>query len=184
MFRAHPELASPNCLDDSQVAFLCGYITHLEMDEAWICDVYRPCFGERSPMGGDLLANLLDRTLQFELDRRSREDKVAVKQIHDDLLASTVREAVAFLDYDELMRWREVSAGVMDREPDWERFGQNVGRHLRAHGIESEADLARHLRDIPDLLEQSIRAVTQERIDAFQDRARRRSLAAVRAYLS
>ncbi|MEX0785544.1 MAG: zinc dependent phospholipase C family protein [Dehalococcoidia bacterium] len=184
MFREHPDLASPACLDDSQIAFLCGYISHLEMDEAWICDVYRPCFGERSPLQGDLLANLLDRVLQFELDRQAREDKVAVEAIRHDLLASTVREAVEFLDYDDLMRWREVSADVMDREPDWERFGQNVGRHLRARETESETDLAHYLRNIPDLLDQSVRAVTQERIEAFQQRARGRALEALRAYLS
>lgn len=184
MFREHPDLATTDCLDDSQVAFLCGYISHLEMDEAWICDVYRPCFGERSPLKGDLLANLLDRVLQFELDRQAREDRVAVKAIRDDLLTSTIREAVAFLDYDDLMRWREVSADVMHREPDWERFGQNVGRHLRAHGVESESELAQHLSSIPDLLDQSVRAVTQERIEAFQERARARALEALRAYLS
>src|SRR3990172_851303 len=39
LFQEHPELASPVGLSGSTVAFLCGYISHLEMDEAWIIDV-------------------------------------------------------------------------------------------------------------------------------------------------
>src|SRR3990170_5961443 len=100
LFREHPELASPEGLSEGTVAFLCGYISHLEMDEAWIVDVYRPCFGERSPLKGDVLANLLDRVLQHELDRREMEDRAVAQEIQRDLLASAVEVAVGFLDRD------------------------------------------------------------------------------------
>lgn len=184
VFDAHPELASPAQLNESTVAFLCGYISHLEMDEAWICDVYRPCFGERSPLRGDVLANLLDRVLQFELDRREREVPAVVEEIRRDLLATAVDVTAGFVDRETLLRWREVSTDVLCHPPDWDRFGVIATRHLRAYGVESEADMAHFLRNIPDLLEQSVREVTPERIDAFQERSRRRSLAAIREYLS
>lgn len=183
-FREHPGLASPNCLKKTTVAFLCGYISHLELDETWIVDVYRPCFGEQSPLKGDVLANLLDRVLQFELDRREREDGVAVSDIRRDLLASTVEEAVAFMEYDTLLQWRDVSVDVLSRELTWDRFGMIASRHLRAYGVDSEDDLAHFLQNIPDLLDQSIREVTPERLKAFQATSRTRALEAMRNYLS
>ncbi len=184
MFRDHPELAAPERLDAATRAFLCGYISHLEMDEAWIVDVYRPCFGERSPLKGDVLANLLDRVLQYELDRREREDRARFDEIRNDLLARTVEVAVGFIDCDTLARWRDISADLLRHPPDWDRFGLVASRHLKAYGVESEQDLAHFLVNIPDLLDQSIRQVTLERLDTFRERSRRRALASVRAYLS
>ena len=184
LFEAYPELASPGELNDSTVAFICGYISHLEMDEAWICDIYRPCFGERSPLKGDVLANLLDRVLQYELDRREREDPGVVTEIRDALLATAVEVSTGFVDRDTLVRWREVSADILRHPPDWERFGVIASRHVHAYGVESEADVAHVLRNIPDLLDQSIREVTPERLDAFLVGARERALEAMRAYVS
>ncbi len=184
IFAAYPELASPSRLDESTSAFLCGYISHLEMDEAWIVEIYRPCFGRGSTLNGDVLANLLDRVLQYELDRREREDPNVVQEIRRDLLATACEIAVDFIDQETLLRWREVSADVLCHPPDWDRFGKVASRHLRAYGVESEADLAHFLRNIPDLLDQSVRQVTPERLAAFQERARRRSVEAVREYLS
>lgn len=184
MFEEHPELASPEGKSKSAAAFLCGYISHLEIDEAWICDVYRPCFGERSPLKGDVLANLLDRVLQFELDRRSRGDPSVIPELRDEIREATVEDTIGFLDKETLQQWREVSADVVSREPDWERFGYVASRHLKAYGVESEADLAHFLKNIPDLIDQSIKAVTPERIEAFQERARQRALDAMRTYVS
>lgn len=184
IFREHPELAAPDRLKPGTAAFVAGYISHLEMDETWILDIYRPCFGQRSPIKGDVLANLLDRVLQYELDRREREDAAAVAEIRRDLLASAVNVAVGFIDEDTLLRWRDLSADVLCRSTDWDRFGVMASRHLRAYGVESEEDIAHFLRNIPDLLDQAIGRVTPERIEAFQERSRRRALAAMREYLS
>ena len=184
IFEEHPDLASPKGLGQSTIAFLCGYISHLETDETWITDVYRPCFGDRSPLKGDVLANLLDRVLQFELDRREREDSAAVAEIRRDLLQATIDAVVGFVDNETLHRWREITVDLLSRTQDWDRFGAIASRHLRAYGVESEDDLANFLRNIPDLLDQSIREVTPERIEAFQEHSRRRALAAMREYLS
>ena len=70
---------------------------------------------------------------------------------------------------------------VIDRPTTWDRF---AGRHLRAYGVESEEDLAHFVKNVPDLLDQSIREVTPERIEAFQQRSRQRALEAIRAFLS
>ena len=140
LFEKHPELTTAADQDESTVAFLCGYISHLEMDEAWIVDVYRPCFGEQSPLKGDVLANMLDRVLQYELDRRERADKTAVAEICRDLLATTVEIGVGFIDDETLQRWRDISAEILGRDQTWDRFGVIAGRHLRAYGVENEED--------------------------------------------
>jgi hypothetical protein len=184
VFEGHPELADGAQLDEATVAFLCGYISHLEMDEAWIVDIYRPCFGERSPLKGDVLANLLDRVLQFELDRREREASGCFADVRSDLLASAVEVAIGFIDCDTLSRWRDVSADVLSHPPTWDRFGMIASRHLRNYGVESEEDAAHFLKNVPDLLDQSIREVTPERLATFQQRSRERALTAVRQYLS
>jgi hypothetical protein len=184
LFEDHPELSRAAALERHIASFVAGYLTHLEMDEAWIGGVFRPCFGERSPLKGDVLANVLDRVLQYELDRREREDALAVDEVRRELLAATVAEIAGFLDEDTLLRWREVSADVLCHPPTWDRFGVIASRHLRAYGVESEADVAHFMRNIPDLLDQSVRCVTQERIEAFLDRARTRSRAVLEEYLS
>ena len=135
-------------------------------------------------MKGDVLANLLDRVLQYELDRRWREDAAAVAEIRGDLLDSAIEVAIGFIDSDTLGRWRDVTAELLDRAPTWDRFGLIASRHLRAYGVESEEELAHFLRNIPDLLDQAIREVTPERLEAFQELSRQRALAAMRAYLS
>jgi hypothetical protein len=185
LLEAHAELARHEELGDSTVAFLLGYISHLEMDETWICDVYRPCFGERSPLKGDMLANLLDRILQFELDRQGRCDTNAVDEIRGALRAyELVDVETGLVDRDTLARWRDILVEVLGRSLEWDRFGKTASRHLRAYGVESEEDLAHFLRNLPDLLDQSIREVTPERLEVFRERSRDRARAAIREYLS
>lgn len=184
VFEAHPELSESANVNSETAAFVCGYISHLEMDEAWIEEVYRPCFGERSPLKGELLAGLLDRVLQFELDRASREDEVALTDIRRALLATAVDAIDCFVDCETLVRWRDLNADLICTQPDWERFRTNVSRHLKPFGVESEADVAHWLDNIPDLVDQSIREVTPERLGAFQERSRQRASKAIREYLS
>jgi hypothetical protein len=184
LFCEHPELAAPSQLDPATTSFLCGYITHLEMDEAWITDIYRPCFGERSPLKDELLANVLDRVLQHELDRRGREELEAVQEIRDELVAATCEVAVGFIGVDDLTQWRSVVDDLLSREWTWERFGRFASRHLKPYGVESEEDLQEFMKNIPDLVDQSVQNVTPERIEAFEERSRQRALDAVREYLA
>ena len=181
IFEAHPELANAACLSPPTVAFLCGYITHLEMDEEWICGVYRPCFGERSPLKGGALANVLDRILQFELDKQERSDPGVVNEIRDRLLDSPVDIVTPLIERETLLEWRDITADAVTREPDIRRL---ASRHLRAYGVESEDDVAEFVKSVPDLLEQAVLEVTPDRIDAFQQRARERAVESVREFLS
>lgn len=184
ILEAHPRLACSSDINVETAAFVCGYMSHLEMDEAWIEEVFRPCFGEHSPLKGELLAGLLDRVLQFELDRASRQDAAALNEIRDSLTATAVDAIDCFIDCETLTSWRDMNAELIGSQPDWERFRSNVSRHLKSFGVESSADVAHLLDNIPDLVDQSIRQVTPERLGAFQERSRQRARSAIRAYLS
>lgn len=184
LFESYPELRTAGELNPQTAAFLAGYISHLEMDETWIGEVYRPCFGERSALKDGALANVLDRVLQFELDRREREDGATLEGMRDDLLASALDVVVGFIDRETLTRWREISADILSLPPTWDRFGVVAGRHLKSYGVESEADVAHFMSNVPDLLDQAICHVTQERLDAFLERSRQRARTSISEYLS
>jgi hypothetical protein len=184
LFESYPDLREAGRLDSQTAAFLCGYISHLDMDETWIAEIYRPCFGERSPLKGEALANVLDRVLQFELDRREREDGPTVERMRADLLAMALDVVVGFIDGEALGRWRDISADILTYPPTWDRFGMIASRHLKSYGVESEADVAHFMRNVPDLLDQAICHVTQERLDAFLERSRERARTSISEYLS
>lgn len=167
LFETFPELARPENATPSTVAFIAGYITHLAMDELYIQDMYRPYFGERSSLRDARLRNLMDRVLQFELDRRRREDRDLVDHLRSELRDSPLDVKVAFLDAETLERWREVSIDVAGQPPDWGRFRQIASRHLREAGIDSAEALESFLKDMPRMLDDTIRHVEAQRIDEF-----------------
>ena len=83
MLAAHPRLALPGGLDEPTRAFMAGYLTHLLMDEHYIERIYREYFGAHSALRGDPRADLLDRVIQYEWDRRERErtdEMVAIRE--------------------------------------------------------------------------------------------------------
>lgn len=183
LFRAYPHLARPAELNDPTIAFIVGYITHLVMDETWINSVYRPCFGERSPLGGGLRANIMDRALQFSLDRERRSDRELMAHVLDAMARCDLSLRIDFIDADTLRRWREVIVDVVNHPPDWERFRYIAGRHLREAGLDSPEAFREFVRTLPDLVEETIRYLTPERVQAFLDRSLAASLEAAREYL-
>ena len=184
LFELEPALRDAAGVDASTAAFVAGYISHLVMDEAYICQIYRPLFGERSTLGGDVMANLMDRLLQFELDRRDREDFDRIAEIQRELAASAVEISVEFIAHDTLLEWRKVSAEVLNHPPTWDRFGRIASRHLSAAGIEGDDGLARFMEDVPSLLERTIEHVGTERIREYLDSSKAQARRAMKEYLS
>jgi hypothetical protein len=182
-FAAHPQLRESSALSDETRAWTCGYVTHLVMDELYIMEVYRPFFGSRSTLGGGERANLLDRVLQYELDRREREDREAMEEVRDALFANAVAIDTGFIDRETMEKWRDVTANVTEYAPDWERFTYIASRHLRRAGIESESDYARFLEEIPEMLDESLRTVGTAQVDAFFERVQTRAVEQLEEYL-
>lgn len=183
LFREYPGLADLARLGSSTPAFLSGYISHLMVDEAWINDVYRPCFGRLSPLGGSALANVMDRLLQFELYRRERAKSDISDEIRDDLLRSPLEIEVDFIDGETLHRWRDIAVEVLAHPADWQRFRLIASRFLKAYGVETPEQFQAFLKDVPGLLRRTERHVTTERVERFLENSRLRSLQAIREYL-
>lgn len=184
LFDEQPRLRDAATLDEQTAAFMAGYISHLVMDEAYICQIYRPSFGEQSGLSGDLQANVMDRLLQFELDRRDREDPAAVAEIARALAETAVEVSVDFIARETLVEWRRVSLDVLGHRPTLERFGKMATRHLHAAGVEGEEQVARFVESAPALLQRTIEHVGAERIEEYLQSARVRAKRAIAEYLS
>jgi hypothetical protein len=183
LFEAHPELDRGNSLDAETRSFIAGYLSHLIVDEVWIKDVYRPFFGNLSPLGSDPMANALDRLLQFELDRREREDKVKMAAIRAELCQWEPRVNIGFLITTTLRQWRDFACDAMAREvklADFPPFARSF--LLPSKKIDAE-QLEPFLSSVPDKLDWAIQHVTPGRLTAFRGKAIRQSVKAAREYL-
>ena len=184
LFQAYPRLREPGELSAATVAFVAGYVTHLVMDELWINTIYRPFFGERSPLGGNIRANIMDRAMQFSLDRQKRIDRDLMAHILNEVARADLALEVDLVDAETLRRWQEVIMDVVNHPPDWDRFRYIASRHLREAGIETPEQLREFVRSLPDLADETLRYLTKKRVRAFMDSSVEEALEAAREYLS
>ena len=98
LFETYPELADAASLGHETRAFVLGYMCHLVTDEYWIAQVYRPYFGKRA--SSDPITNVLDRVLQFDMDKRERNGIRDLDAVLDALKSSDVGVKVSFIDPD------------------------------------------------------------------------------------
>jgi len=180
LFEAYPELTNTGELSPATRAFVAGYLTHLVTDETWITTVYRPYFGERSPLGGDIRANVMDRAIQFSLDSERRRDRHLMLHVLDAVARTDIGVNIELIDGDTLRRWREVITDIVQHEPDWERFRNAAKRHLKLESANGLDDL---MASLPDLVDETLTYLTPERIEAFMGDSRIKSLDAVRDYI-
>ncbi len=181
-FASYPFLAEGTKVSAPTAAFVAGYLTHLVMDEMWITEMYRPHFGERSPLGGDLRANLMDRALQFSMDCERRSNSELMAHIVDAVARCDLALDIGLVDSETLRHWHEVVIEMMRRPADWQRFREGARRHL-ANGQSWSEDLQDLMESLPDLVQETMHYLTRERVDEFLAGALERSLAAVKDYL-
>jgi hypothetical protein len=72
---------------------------------------------------------------------------------------------------------------MMNRTPDWDRFRHGARRHLGYSESDGEA-FEEMVRSIPDLVDETLRYLTVERVEDFLRDAEVRSLSAVKEYLA
>jgi hypothetical protein len=183
LFEAYPRLREPGDLSEPTAAFVAGYVTHLVMDELWINTIYRPFFGEHSPLSGDVRANIMDRALQFSLDRRERIDRELMAHVLNEIARSDLALNVEVIDGETLGRWKDIILDVVNHPPDWERFRYIASRHLRAAGIESPEQFQEFVRSLPDLVDETLRYLGEKRVREFMRRSLEESVGAVKEYL-
>jgi hypothetical protein len=178
MLATHPRLADPSGLSTETRAFMAGYLTHLLLDERYIERIYRSFFGAASKFGDDPRGNLLDRVLQYELDRREREDG-ALAGVREAMAETTASPDLDFIARETLQRWQEAAVDMASHPPTWDRFVHTATRHLDR----SEEEAERLAREVPDLLRDTLDHVTQERVEAFLDESTQAAAERVREYL-
>ena len=182
-FSTYGDLAAPENLNAETRAWATGYVTHLVMDEQYITGIYRPYFARYEELGGRLRANVMDRLLQFDFDRRFGNDPELKADICGALASTIEGIECGFLDSDVLERWRQVSLDVAGRNMDWERMRGMISNHLRFSGLEEGETLTSFLDSLPELLDETIAHITSDEIDAFVERATGAARSAVERYL-
>jgi hypothetical protein len=181
--KAYGDLAAPEQLNAETRAWATGYITHLVMDEQYITGIYRPYFAKYDALGGAMRANVMDRLLQFELERAYGNDD-ALKSELTTALAETIEGVeCGFVESATLERWRQVTFDVAGRQMDWDRMRGMISNHLRFSGLEEGETLSGFLDSLPELLDETIAHITSAEIDAFVQRATDAARSAVERYL-
>lgn len=182
MLAEHPLLRKPSGLEVATASFIAGYITHLVLDEAWIAEVYRPAFGIYSDIDNDPRSNVLDRVLQYELDRQDRIDNQSRQDLQRALEASAPPGDIPFIDKTFLTRWFQMMIDIVQEHPGYGGFRRMMSRHLAGAGF-SETDIDACCRDPLPLVEEAISVVSPERIVRFWEHATDLMDTRVRQYL-
>ena len=182
-FAAYPELRR-SAVSYCTRAFVAGYVSHLITDELWIMDVYRPCFGRCSPLAESPEADMLDRALQYELDRRERADPSAMAAIRDRIIRAEAAPEVDLLPSPAVEQWREFVALATTRGPSWERFRLFAERFLISTAKIDSEQLRAFLRELPAQLDRTLRLVTEERMDGFRSKSVRQTIELTWEYMS
>lgn len=184
LFQAHPGLAKGVGLGQATRALVAGYLSHLVVDELWILDIYRPFFGPASPLAGDPLANVLDRALQYELDRRERVDQANMSQICLIIQGWDGQAAIGFISAEALERWQGFVCSMAGRPLSWQRFRSIAPRYLNPGHTVGPEELERFLSSVPEVVEGLIQRITPQRLGAFKDEAISRSMVTAEEYLN
>jgi hypothetical protein len=181
--KTYGQLAAPENLNDETRAWAAGYVSHLVMDEQYITGIYRPFFSRHESLGGAIRANVMDRLLQFDLER-SYCDGQDMKESLAEALSGTVEGVEAgFIDAETLERWRKVAFDVSQRGMDADRMRSMIANHLRIAGLEEGETLTTFLDSLPELLDETIAHITSAEVDAFVQRSTETARKAVERYL-
>ena len=180
---AQSHLADPARLNAETRAFVAGYLTHLVLDEQYITQVYRRFFAQHEAMGGKVRANVMDRLLQFDLERAHGDPELRADLCS--ALACTIETIDAgFVDAETLERWRQVACDIAARGMDWDRARAMIERPLRRSGIDDEqGELSAFLDSLPELLNETIGHVTSAEVDSYIERSTAAATVAVTRYL-
>ncbi|HUF53973.1 MAG TPA: zinc dependent phospholipase C family protein [Dehalococcoidia bacterium] len=182
-FRTHPSLSDPKQVTPAACAFVAGYVSHLVLDATWIDHIYRPYFGRNSDLGGGLRANVLDRALQFSLDADTRDNAELMADVVREVACCDLEIDLGFIDRETLGEWHRVISDFAQTRPDWDRFKSRIVRHLGDSGAEVTEDFDELTRDLPELVDETLRFLSRERIEEWMNESLDASVGAVREYM-
>jgi len=169
MFQQHPAFSDGSELAEGTRAFVAGYVCHLIVDDAWTTDIYRPFFGKKSPLGGGTAANMLDRLLQYETDRRERLDKPRLAAIRERINNWNADMDIGIVDNTALCNWRDFVWTTTVRDVNYSDLKLFTQAFLVSRERVSMDQAEAFLNDMPGKIEWVVKYVTEERLAAFRD---------------
>jgi hypothetical protein len=184
LFEREPALRDSHALDGQTAAFMAGYISHLVMDEDYITEIYRPLFGERSALSGDELADIMDKALQWDIERADCEDGHKMDEIRRALAEAAVAVNIDFIAREDLWKWRDVSLDIISQPMTADRFARFVARRLGREHLHDERHMAQFITEVPAILGRTWEHVGQERVREYLGGASARARAAMKEYLA
>ncbi len=184
IFDSYPELRNDANLNAATKSFVLGYLSHLVTDEAWIYRIYRPFFGKSSSLAGDPTANLMDRLLQYDLDRKERLNSSNISAIRQEIVDSESADVdIGFIDISALKKWREFVFVSTTRKANWEDFRVFAEKYMIWMRQVSEDRIEDFFNSFDERLEQVLELVPEEEILAFREKAIADSVRVAREYL-
>ena len=182
LFETYPELADAASLGHETRAFVLGYMCHLVTDEYWIAQVYRPYFGRKA--SSDPITNVLDRVLQFDMDKRERNGIRDLDGVLEALKSSDVGVKVSFIDSDLLGRWKDVMTERTSMDLGWDNLRRFVRKALPRHLKDDEDTMNSVIDQGPDLLAKAREQAPDQVIAAYRAQAIDRFVVIAGEYLS
>lgn len=183
IFTLHSHLTDGRKMGSATKSFIAGYLSHLITDETWILDIYRPFFGNDSPLNADPMANVYDRLLQFEVDRRERQDKTKLAIIQTELCKWEPEACMDFITIEALSYWREFGCASVNREITLADFSTFAKGFLQPKLNMDDEQMEQFLSSIQYRLDWVTQYVSQERIESFRHKSVKESVATLKEYL-
>ncbi|MEX2246173.1 MAG: zinc dependent phospholipase C family protein [Dehalococcoidia bacterium] len=184
LLEEEPRLRNAAALDSQTAAFMAGYISHLVLDEDYICQVYRPLFGQHSLLRDDAMAEVMDKVLQWDIEREGCNDRDKVEEIRTAMAEAAVDVGVDFIARDVLEEWRGISLDIIGTQMSVDRLVQFLRRRVPQLEFEDEETQARFAEAIPPLLARTWAHVGEERVREYLSGTKSRALRAMKEYLS
>ena len=185
MFRLHPDLVNANGPSQATRAFLVGYISHLVADESWIANIYRPNFDppEESVKvtKTEVEANLWDRALQLDMDRKAAPDNGGYVQAAEEITNAGQIVEVSFLGADVLQEWQEWVGRFMSWDFTWDRLKRALNRMYRDDD-DVQGAVDGFLEQMPSSLERIYAKIPVETVAAYQKQALEQTVLQAREY--
>lgn len=183
MFEYHPNLHD---LDDKNISFICGYISHLVADELWITEMYRPYFGTNVSIQEQIRDNLWDRAIQLDMDQKCRNALGNLDLIENMLHKSEQGINISFIDGGKLTQWREWVCKFIQEGAGWDRLRLHTSRmYKNTQYFEYAINLTNEFIELlPDSLNGPYSIVTHKQVSNFIEDAAEKSLQFSTRYLN
>ena len=183
MLESYPDLADPGNQTPATRAFILGYISHLVADEVWITTMYRTYFdGESNVAPDEVEANMWDRALQLELDRKTFTAMDGLHQAAEAIVCSDQSVDVEFLEAEVLQEWREWVGRFMGWDFTWDRLKRAMNRMYRDND-EVQQTVDKFLQEMPYSLERIYEKIPEERLETYQAQVLAQTVSHAREYM-